>query len=252
MTMRFKAACAYDGTDFYGWQSQRGGNTVQDFIEARLAEVFKKPVRIHGAGRTDAGVHAKGQVFHFEAAWTHPVAHLERALRTGLPAGIQVRGVTPAPAVFHARYSATGKRYAYRLYRGWASPLESRSCWSLGERGRELDVRAMRAAAAGLLGEHDFTAFSASRGKGARDGAENPVKDLRRLDVMERGASVRIVTEASGYLYKMVRSLTGALVEVGLGKLTPEEVGQLRAAGQRTRQVPTAPAHGLCLEQVFY
>ena len=250
--MRFKATCAYDGTDFRGWQSQRGGHTIQDFIEARLAVVFKKPVRIHGSGRTDAGVHATAQVFHFDADWPHPVAHLQRALRVGLPAGIQVARVVTAPADFHARYSATGKRYAYNLFIGWASPLEARYCWSLGERARGLDLPAMRAAAAALLGEHDFTAFSASRGKNAREEGENPVKHLRRLDLHARGPRLRIVTEAGGYLYKMVRSLTGALVEAGLGKLTPGDIAAILASRERTRKIPTAPAHGLCLERVFY
>jgi len=249
---RFKCLCAYDGTDFYGWQSQAGGNTVQDFIEARLAVVFKKPIRIHGSGRTDSGVHAKGQVFHFDADWPHDTVTLHRALRGGLPQGIQVSRVSLAPAHFHARYRATGKRYSYNLFIGEAPPMETRYAWSLGERALGLDVAAMQAAAQSLLGEHDFSAFSAARGKGSNDENENPVKDLRRLDIVRKGCRVKVTTEASGYLYKMVRSLVGALVEVGLGKVDPGELVRIRDSGKRTVAVPTAPARGLCLEKVFY
>ena len=238
---------AYDGTDFRGWQSQRGGHTIQDFLEARLAVVFKTPVRVHGSGRTDSGVHARAQVFHFDAAWDHPVSHLERALRVGLPAGILVRSVRPAPADFHARQSAVGKRYCYRLYEGLALPFDSRFVTSLGR--RRLEDGPMREAAQLLLGRHDFSAFCADRRDGSR---EDPVKDLRRLEVTRRGNHLRITTEASGYLYKMVRSLAGALIDVGLGKLTPADIDRILRNRQRTTEVVTAPARGLTLERVFY
>ncbi len=250
--LRFKAWCAYDGTDFKGWQSQRGGNTIQDRIEARLAELFKQPVRIHGSGRTDSGVHARRQVFHFDApGWPHPVDKLERALRVGLPETIQVWKVRRAPAGFHGRFSAVRKRYVYRLYEGQAPPMELRYCWSLGERIGTLDTDQMNAAAQRLLGEHDFSAFGASRRDGSNE-KENPVKDLQRLEVTRRGQRLTLTTEASGYLYKMVRSLTGALVEVGRGKLTPEELESLLKRKQRIQKIPTAPARGLCLERVWY
>ncbi|WP_309383651.1 tRNA pseudouridine(38-40) synthase TruA [Cerasicoccus frondis] len=245
--MIWKCTCAYDGNGLNGWQSQPGGNTVQDFIEARLEQIFKEPIRIHGSGRTDAGVHAKAQVFHFQADWEHGAEKLERAFRSGLPASVQVYRVQEAESNFHARFSAKGKRYSYRLFEGWARPWEARYCWELGR--RRLDQFAMNAAAAQLLGEHDFTAFSANRGDGSED---NPVKDLRMLEVRRKGASLTIVTEASGYLYKMVRSLTGTLVEVGLGKLTPEEVRAILESRQRTNRVATAPAKGLWLERVYY
>jgi tRNA pseudouridine38-40 synthase len=244
---KFKAVCAYDGTAFYGWQSQAGGNTVQDFIEARLAVILKTPTRIHGSGRTDSGVHSRGQVFHFEADWPHPPATLLRALRCGLPAGIQVTRLSRAREDFHARFSATGKRYCYRLYEGFAPPWESRYCWSLGN--HRLDTAAMTEAAAHLVGEHDFTAFGANRGDGS---ADNPLKDMRRVAVSRRGRRVTITFEASGFLYKMARSLTGTLVEVGLGKLTPSEVKAILASRRRTEQIATAPAKGLWMERVYY
>ncbi len=244
---RWKGTVAYDGTAFLGWQSQRGGNTIQDFIESRLAAILKQPVRIHGSGRTDSGVHARAQVFHFDAVWPHPVAHLHRALLSGLPEAILVRSVVRAPPGFHARSSATGKRYVYRLYEGYALPFDNRFVASMGRRC--LDDAAMRAAAAYLVGHHDFSAFRADRGDGS---AEDPVKDLRRLDVVRRGRNLRIITEADGYLYKMVRSLAGALIDVGLGKLTPEQVAGILENRRRTALVVTAPARGLTLERVFY
>jgi len=245
--MRWKCGCAYDGTDFFGWQSQAGGNTVQDFLEARLREIFKQPIRVHGSGRTDSGVHALGQVFHFDAAWSHPVWKLLRALQTGLPAGIQVTAVEAIDEGFHARFSAQGKQYVYRLYEGLAPPDAMRYTWSLGS--RKLDVERMNAAAQRLIGTHDFTAFGAKRGDKSED---NPVKDLRRLELTRDGPRITLTTEASGYLYKMVRSLTGTLVAVGLGQLTPDAVESTLITRQRVQQVSTAPAKGLWLMQVFY
>ena len=245
--MRWKATVAYDGTDFHGWQSQVGGNTVQDMLEGRLRIVLRTPTRIHGSGRTDSGVHARGQVFHFDARWTHPKDHLMRALRTGLPASIQVRSVTPVSNSFHARYSAVGKRYIYHLYEGYAPPHENRYCWSL--KNRRVDRASMRAAARMLIGLHDFSAFASQRGDRSE---ENPVKDLRRLDITGRGPRIRLVTEATGYLYKMVRALTGALVDVGIGKLTPADLDRALKSGKRTALIQTAPPQGLFLDRVFY
>ncbi len=243
---RWRAVCRYDGTDFHGWQSQRCGNTVQDLLEAELATILAVPTRVHGSGRTDSGVHANGQVFHFDADWHHPATALQRALDSRLPPTVQVVGLRAAAADFHARFSATGKRYVYRIFCGRAPPMEVRYCWSIGR--RDLSIPAMQAAAAQLLGEHDFSAFSAGR----RAADENPVKDLRRLDIRTAGPRLRITTEASGYLYKMVRSLVGALVEVGCGKITGAELVAIRDSRHRTRHIPTAPARGLCLEQVFF
>lgn len=245
--LRWKATVAYDGTHLSGWQSQPCGNTVQDFVEARLAQIFGRPIRIHGSGRTDAGVHAKAHPFHFDAPWPHGAAKLLRALRVGLPAALQITGVARARTDFHARFSATGKRYSYHWFEGHALPWESPYCNSLGY--RKLDIAAMNTAAAALLGEHDFTAFGANRGD---DSQENPVKTLYRLDVRRSGPRITLVTEGSGYLYKMVRTLAGALCEVGLGKLPPGSLGQILHSGQRPMDLPTAPSRGLWLEKVYY
>lgn len=247
LLQRWKVVCAYDGSTLCGWQSQPGGQTVQDFIEARLAQLFGAPVRIHGSGRTDAGVHARAQVFHFDGNWQHPPEALLRALRSGLPASVAVRSVRRAPPGFHARFSATGKRYVYHWFEGFALPWESPYCWSMGN--RRLDIAAMNAAAAPLLGQHDFTAFGASRGDGSID---NPVKTLYELKVLRSGPRLRLVTEGSGYLYKMVRTLAGALTEVGLGKLPPQRLKAILDSRVRPMNLPTAPAKGLWLEHVYY
>lgn len=245
--MRWKGIVAYDGTELNGWQSQPGGNTVQDYLEARLAVVFNQTVRIYGSGRTDAGVHALAHPFHFDADWNHSPETLHRALRVGLPKGILVTCIKKASDTFHARYSTKGKRYTYHLYEGYALPMETRFVWSL--RSWRLNVEAMRLAANQLIGKNDFSAFSA---QGSSNTSENPVKHLWRLDIIKNEASVKIVSEASGYLYKMARRLTGALVMVGINKLPPEALGKILKKQEKGNYIMTAPAKGLVLEKVFY
>ncbi len=247
---RWKCVVAYDGTAFTGWQSQLGGKAVQDVIERRLAEIFGRTVRVHGSGRTDAGVHARGQVFHFDADWPHGTVKLLAAFRTGLPPTIQVRTARRMTAGFHARFSATGKIYHYEIRHGsggagGADPFEFPFCWAMPH---TLDVAAMRAAAARLVGRHDFRAFCALKGAEREDN----VRTLRRLDVVARGPRLRITAEADGFLYKMVRSLVGALVGVGLGRLTPDDMAEILRGRRRTHRVKTAPPQGLCLMRVVY
>lgn len=245
---RWKAVCGYDGTDFFGWQSQAEGNTIQDIIESALEKLLKQPVRIHGSGRTDAGVHAKAQVFHFDAAWKHSAEELFNGLGSELPLSIQVATLTRTTKIFHARYSAKRKCYVYHFFQGYAPPMETRYCWSLGK--RPLDLERMQEAAIRLLGKHDFTAYSALR-RGNK-GDEDPIKDLSRLEIIGKGSRIKMVTEASGYMYKMARSLAGTLVEVGLGKLGPNDMERILKSRKRTKEVITAPAKGLVLERVFY
>ena len=242
---RWKCVCAYDGTAFAGWQSQAGVTAIQDEIEARLAQIFKGLVRIHGSGRTDAGVHAVGQVFHFDAEWRHGPEKLLAALRFGLPLAIQIKSVRPAAADFHARFQAKGKRYVYHVHLGDADPFTRPYCWTVF---RPLDVKAMQAAAAALCGRHDFRAFTALNGPERED----TVRELRRLDVAVRGRRLRITAESAGFLYKMVRSLAGVIVAVGEGRLSVEDVKGMLRAGTRTPAVRTAPAQGLFLVKVFY
>ena len=245
-SQRWKCLVAYEGTAFSGWQAQPDKNAVQDHIERRLAELLQTEVRIHGSGRTDAGVHARGQVFHFDANWRHGAEKLLAALRGGLPSSIQVQSAEPVSDEFHARYSATGKIYHYHLVHGaWADPFEHAFTWSVP---KALDVAAMRSAAEVLRGRHDFRAFSAFGG----EERENTVRTLARLDLIESGPRLRIEAEAEGFLYKMVRSLAGALVYAGMGKLTPERIAALLETRERTAEVETAPPQGLFLMKVHY
>lgn len=242
---RWKCVCAYDGTSFAGWQSQVGGLAIQDVIEKRLAEIFQHRIRIHGSGRTDSGVHALAQVFHFDAAWRHGTDKLVTAFRMGLPETIQIKSVRAVAGNFHARFDATSKRYEYHLQLGDADPFCRPHCWSIF---KSLDLAAMRVAAEVLRGRHDFHAFTALNGTARED----TVRDLRRLELRGRGRRWRIVAEADGFLYKMMRSLVGAIVAAGEGKLTPAQIRGMLQARERQPAVITAPAQGLFLVRVMY
>ena len=242
---RWKCVIAYDGTEFHGWQSQEGGNTIQDLVEKQLKRIFERQIRIEGSGRTDSGVHARAQVFHFDAAWTHGGEKLRLAIQTGLPRSIQLKTLRRARPDFHARFDAQGKIYRYHLDLGEADPFTRNFCWPLN---RELDWPAVLAAAKVLRGKHDFWAFSGENDRTY----ETTVRDLRRLDVSRTGRKVTFTYEADGFLYKMVRSLTGALVSVGLGKLKPAELAVLLKTRRRIPTVVTAPPQGLFLVRVIY
>lgn len=245
--MRWKCICAYDGTHFEGWQRQPNGNAVQNQIEATLSKIFAINVQIHGSGRTDAGVHADGQCFHFDAHWQHPPEKLIRALHALLPTSIQIKSVRSVSDDFHARFSVTGKRYKYRIYLGRAKPSDDRYVWAC--RDIPLDLEAMNAAAQRLIGTHDFTAYSASHSK---DNDPNPTKTIHSLSVTQRGKYLTLTAEGSGFLYKMVRSFAGALYAVGRGRLSPADVSEILASKQRTHRIVTAPGQGLSLDRVFY
>jgi tRNA pseudouridine38-40 synthase len=245
MLRRWKCTCAYDGASFAGWQSQAGGGAVQDIIEARLAKIVGAAARIHGSGRTDAGVHARAQVFHFDADWRHGPAKLLAAFRPGLPAAIQIKSARPAPAGFHARFSATGKIYTYDIQLGDADPFTRPYCWMVFH---PLDLAVMEATAACLRGRHDFRAFSSGHG----DRTEDTVRHVRRLELVRRGRRLRVTVEADGFLYRMVRNLVGALVAAGQGRLTREQVERMLATPARAPRVEAAPPQGLFLDRVFY
>ena len=242
---RWKCVCAYDGASFAGWQSQQGGGAIQDVIEAQLLTILGGSVRIHSSGRTDAGVHAHGQVFHFDAVWTHGAEKLRAAVRSRLPASIQIKSIRTVVPDFHARFSAKGKIYVYNIFLGDADPFTRPYAWAIG---KPLDVEAMKAAAVVLRGKHDFRAFSALNGTPKDD----TVRNLRRFELVRRGPRVRITAEADGFMYKMVRSLVGALVSVGEGKLSPAQLKELLQSRQRTPLVQTAPPQGLFLVKVLY
>ena len=244
--MRWKCGCSYDGTDYFGWQVQKNGQlTVQEAIEIALAELFKERVTISGSGRTDAGVHALEQVFHFDFEWNHGSGKLLRAMRSLLPETIRPLYVNLVPDDFHARFSAISKRYEYRLHLGEASPFDARYCWSVQS---TINLNAMNEALRYLVGEHDFAAFAVNRGVEY----DSTVRTLTQAHVVQEGSILRIRFQANGFMYKMARSLVGALVNIGMGSAGPESIKGLLESGNRTPLVLVVPARGLFLDKVFY
>jgi tRNA pseudouridine38-40 synthase len=240
---------AYDGTGYAGWQIQPEdqGPTIQGTIEDRLAQLYaNQPIRIHGSGRTDAGVHALGQVAHFHPPECPriPLGELPRILNGMLPADIRIRAATSAPDDFHARFKAVGKAYVYILHRGAPDPFTERWSW------RTLDctdLAAMRRAAMRLRGCHDFSSFTV-----ARNDIGDAERTLHRIAIQRFDERLCLTFVGDGFLYKMVRSLTAALVEVGRGRLSPTEVADILAARNRAVAPATAPGRGLFLARVFY
>jgi tRNA pseudouridine38-40 synthase len=240
---------AYDGGPFAGWQLQPNRPTVQGTLEAALSAIHGAPreaVAIVGAGRTDAGVHALGQVATYRAPNRRGLPELIHGLAGLLPDSVRVVGARRLPASFHACRSATGKLYRYRIInRRIALPFESPWAWLVRP---PLDVDAMRKAAGRLVGEHDFSAFASAGGQ-----QESGVRTLRRLALVEQpGGVLELDAEADGFLYRMVRNLAGFLVDVGLGRRRAEEAADVLAAGDRRCAGGTAPPQGLCLVRVDY
>ena len=235
----------YDGTDFAGWQLQPNGRSVQEVIEAALAELLGEPVRLHSAGRTDAGVHARAMPAHFATDSGLPLRAFRDGLNRLLPPDVAVFEAYEMPADFHARYGARQKWYRYTIdRRGVRSPLSGRRAWQL--RG-ELDLEAMREAARRLAGEHDFAAFRTSG-----CAAKSTVRRIDAIDLVEEGTLLHIDVRGSGFLRNMVRMLVGTLVEIGRGKRPASDISRLLAGESGLRSGPTAPAHGLCLMAVNY
>lgn len=236
----------YDGTRYHGWQRQKNADTIQEVVETALARLTGELVTLIGSGRTDAGVHALGQVANFLTNSGVPLKAFHEGLNSLLPLDIAVLEAREVPLDFHARKGARAKTYEYRLLnRGSRSPLSHHYCWWLSA---PLDLKAMEGAAALLLGEHDFSAFRAS-GSATR----NPVRRvLAARWTAHSGGWVSFRITATGFLRGMVRSLVGTMVEVGQGKRPPEDLGELLRRGERRRAGPTAPAQGLFLLEVTY
>ncbi len=240
---RYKLTIAYDGTRYGGWQVQPNATTVQQLIEEALARIAGKSVRVHGSGRTDAGVHARAQVAHCSLSTVHRPPILLRALNANLPDDIRISRVQEVDTKFHARFSAKGKEYRYQIDCGAvADPFLRAYAW---HHARPLNVAAMRRGVRLLKGRHDFSALSAKSDR-------SPVRTITRLTVTRRGHRLTIAVAADGFLYKMVRSIVGALVKVGEGSLTVEHLRALLAGKNRTAVIETAPAKGLVLGSVFY
>jgi tRNA pseudouridine38-40 synthase len=251
-----KLLIEYDGTNYHGWQSQRSGGTIQDVITEKISKITGEKVRLTGASRTDAGVHALGQVsvFGTESALSSEV--LMRALNANLPMDIRVLGAEETSAEFHPRYDARRKNYFY-LLSGEKQPSAFLYKYVWYPRA-ELDFESMAAAAAHLLGEHDFSSFRA-----AGCGAKHPVRTVYSCEIQKlaeiafmtaalKGNFVKIRIEANAFLRHMVRNIMGTLVEVGRGRTSVDHFKKILESCDRTKAGPTAPAHGLFLEKVIY
>jgi tRNA pseudouridine38-40 synthase len=243
--MNIKVVLEYDGKSFAGWQQQARGRTVEGELKRALRELTGQDHVVYAAGRTDAGAHAEGQVVSFEYRGRIAPARLAAALNAKLPEDVAVLSAEAAPAGFHARYSARWRRYRYRFLDRPSRPsIERGRCWHV--RGA-LDVDAMSAAARELTGRHDWTSYCS-----ASEPARDRVREMRSAKVVRRGAFVELELVAEGFLRGLVRSIAGALAEVGLGRRPPEWVGEVMRARDRRRAPKTAPAGGLTLMEVIY
>ncbi|MEQ1859922.1 MAG: tRNA pseudouridine(38-40) synthase TruA [Chthoniobacteraceae bacterium] len=246
-TTRLKLLIAYDGRGFRGWQSQATSDAVQDHIERAFEKLCGARVVVHGSGRTDAGVHALGQVAHADVPrGKFDLRTWLSALNANLPPQVRVLRVNRAPADYHARFSARGKIYEYRLWSGPAlHPLEIGRAWHVPT---PLDLDLMRAGAKLLEGTHDFAGFAANRGKVEKD----TVRTIRAIRIIRRGPLVTLRFEGNGFLYRMVRLLTGSLVRVAQGKASPDWLRGLLDGKGATKSNFAAPPDGLFLVRVLY
>ncbi len=247
---------AYDGTDFNGWQRQPNAPTIQGCIETAIAKITGEPVSLYGSGRTDAGVHALNQVANFKTECRIPCANLAEALNSLLPLAVRIKQAEEVPQSFHARYDVKSKSYRYRILPApVASPFVARFVYHYPY---PLELKPMAAAARLLEGEHDFTSFAA-----VAKSAESQILDPESSSNVRTLFSSRILwrprtsilayqVKGSGFLHHMVRNIVGTLIEVGRGKLRPNDIPEILAARDRARAGPTAPASGLCLMNVEY
>ncbi len=246
MDRNIKLVLAYDGTEFHGWQRQAGVRTVQAVVEDVLRHILRHPLHVDGASRTDAGVHARGQVARVVTAAPIPVENLRRAAGHHLPPDVALVHAELAAPDFHPR-AALGKLYRYRLFNAVRRPVEvlqGRYAWHVWY---PLDLERMRAAAALLVGTHDFAAF-ASQGAPR----QTTVRTVQRIGIRRCVDEVLIDVAGDGFLYNQVRNMVGTLFEVGRGHWPPERVSEILASRDRSHASITAPAHGLCLQWVCY
>jgi tRNA pseudouridine38-40 synthase len=243
----FKLTIAYDGTDFIGWQRQAAGTSIQGLLEDALSELDGRPVAVTGAGRTDAGVHARGQVATAALDRDIDAASVVRAVNIRLPPTVRILEASVAPDGFHARFDARLKTYRYRIWNADVmSPFERSFAWHVP---MKLDTEAMNEAAAMLCGTHDFAAF-----QGTGSDTQTTVRTVLGSAVAREPGAPLVLYDAAGegFLRHMVRNVVGTLVEIGRGRYPPAWIGEVVASRERTAAGPTAPAHGLFLMGVSY
>jgi tRNA pseudouridine38-40 synthase len=239
-----KAIVAYDGTGYGGFQRQKNAPSIQQSLEEALEKLTGVPTRLLAAGRTDAGVHADGQVIAFDTAWRHTLEALHRGMNALLPEQIAVKRLAEAEMTFHPRYDALRRHYRYTIYRGAVrDPLVARFSLHVA---RNLDLGAMHAAAQMLVGRQDFGAF------GSPPAGVNTVREVYLATWLEQGQWLYFDIEANAFLYRMVRMVTGTLLRVGYGSLTPDTFGEILRTIDRGKAGPAVAARGLCLTEVMY
>lgn len=240
----FKAIVAYDGTDFWGYQIQAIGRTVQGEIESALKHISKMPIRTVAAGRTDSGVHATGQVIQFSVHWAHSVETLQRALQANLPEDIVVKHLTTANKDFHPRFDAISRQYRYTIINTpLPDVLRRRYAWHIA---KPLNVEKMQQASRLLLGTQDFAAF------GTPPQGDNTVRTITQAEWRQHGTDLYFYITANAFLYRMVRRIVGTLVLVGKGKMEVEDVKRVLIAKDRANAGAPSAACGLCLINVMY
>ncbi|MEA5074697.1 MAG: tRNA pseudouridine(38-40) synthase TruA [Eubacterium aggregans] len=240
-----KLTISYKGTAYAGWQFQKNAHSIEEALLDAIHQVTGEVVKLYGAGRTDAGVHAQGQVANFTTASRIPPERFALALNTKLPRDIRVMESHQVPEDFHSRYSAVGKIYAYTLY---TAPIESPFYWDYTWHIREvLDLRAMDTAARAFCGEHDFRGFMSTG-----SAVKSTVRRIDTLTIEDHSPEIQLTIQGNGFLYNMVRIITGTLVAVGMGKIKAEDIPGIIESGDREQGGITAPAQGLMLKKVIY
>jgi tRNA pseudouridine38-40 synthase len=243
-TRNIKLVIHYDGTNYHGWASQPQTATVQNTIEETIRKLTGKPVKVYGSSRTDAGVHALGQVANFHIDCPVPTENFQNALNNLLPTDIAIAGVSEVPDEFDAISDTIEKRYDYLINTHPIRPVLVRNQW---HRPGPLEAEKMNAAAKLLVGTHDFKSFAS-----AADQRESSVRTITRCQVEQEGDIIRITVAANGFLYNMVRNIVGTLVEIGRSRWQPEYIQEILEAEDRTAAGPIAPACGLCLMEIHY
>lgn len=244
----YKMTIAYDGTNYQGWQVQPNGISIQEIIQNTMNIILKEKVTIRGSGRTDTGVHAENQVAHFKYFLKLDKSRFLFSLNSLLPSDIRVKLIEDVDPDFHSQHSAVGKTYHYHLHLSPVlCPFKHRYSWHIH---KEFDLNKLKAAATCFLGTHDFTSFANESHKGAC--AKDPVRTLKRIDVVAQDGGIRLEFEGNGFLYKMVRNLTGFLVDVARGRRDASEIPELLKARDRKLASKAAPASGLFLHEVHY
>ncbi len=246
--MKYKILIAYEGTQYGGWQIQPNSVSIQALIEQALCTVLREPLDLIGSGRTDAGVHALGQIAHFVSSSKIDCYKTLASLNGLLPSDIRIVSLEEAPDDFHARYSAKSKTYHYRLHLDpIPDPFKQRYAYHVPY---PIDVALLKQAAQHFVGTHDFTSFANEPGRGAV--AKDPIRTLYHLEIIEEPGGVRLVFQGEGFLYKMVRNIVGTLLDVCAGKIASDDIPSIIAAKDRRCAGRSAPPHGLYLFEVKY